>query len=79
MATILLLSGPNLNLLGQREPEHYGTTTLAELVALASETAAWDDQIGAYTRAEALQHFRDAGAHEIHDFLRRVHDPHRVG
>jgi 3-dehydroquinate dehydratase-2 len=40
MATILLLSGPNLNLLGAREPQHYGTTTLAELVALASETAA---------------------------------------
>jgi 3-dehydroquinate dehydratase-2 len=40
MATILLLSGPNLNLLGAREPEHYGTTTLDELVALARETAA---------------------------------------
>jgi len=40
MATILLLSGPNLNLLGRREPEHYGTTTLDELVALARETAA---------------------------------------
>jgi len=40
MAKILLLSGPNLNLLGAREPQHYGTTTLAELVALASETAA---------------------------------------
>jgi 3-dehydroquinate dehydratase II len=40
MSTILLLSGPNLNLLGERDPEHYGRTTLAELVALARETAA---------------------------------------
>jgi 3-dehydroquinate dehydratase II len=40
MTTILLLSGPNLNLLGEREPHFYGTTTLEELVALARETAA---------------------------------------
>lgn len=39
MATILLLSGPNLNLFGEREPEIYGTDTLDDMVGDARTAA----------------------------------------
>ena len=47
---VLLLSGPNLNLLGSREPEIYGSDTLEDHVARARATA---ERLGL-----ALEHFQ---------------------
>ncbi|NLA64415.1 MAG: type II 3-dehydroquinate dehydratase [Leucobacter sp.] len=50
---ILLVNGPNLNLLGTREPEIYGADTLADVERLTEQTAA---QFGLEVRAVQSNH-----------------------
>lgn len=46
---VLLLHGPNLNLLGLREPEVYGATTLEQInTAVARRAAAYDVEVRAF-------------------------------
>jgi len=54
---VLLLSGPNLDLLGEREPERYGRETLEELVARAEATAS--------TLGLSLDHVQSAAESEL--------------
>ena len=55
MARLLLLNGPNLNLLGRREPHLYGATTLADIEqAVTAAAAAAGHQLEAFqTNSEA--------------------------
>jgi 3-dehydroquinate dehydratase-2 len=50
---ILLVNGPNLNLLGTREPEVYGTATLADVERITAEAAA---EFGFEVRAVQSNH-----------------------
>jgi 3-dehydroquinate dehydratase II len=66
MASICVLNGPNLNLLGSREPHHYGTVTLADIQQrLEKQAAALNHQ---------LDFFQSNAEHEL---IGAIHDAYR--
>jgi len=65
MFNILVLHGPNLNLLGEREPTHYGKTTLASInqqLAIMAQAAGHD-----------LTTFQSNGEHQL---VEKIHAAH---
>ena len=62
METILVLHGPNLNLLGSRETKHYGTARLADIDAMLA-----DEAVRLGHRLETLQSNRE------YELIERVH------
>ena len=62
--TVLVLNGPNLNLLGKRQPEIYGRETLADVEALCRDTAAGFGLQVDFRQSNAEHVLIDA----IHDF-----------
>ena len=64
MARVLLLNGPNLNLLGSREPDVYGAETLASIEKRAAEVA---QEVG-----HELTAFQSNAEHELIDRVHRA-------
>lgn len=68
MATILVLNGPNLNLLGSREPEIYGATTLNDInQQLTSQAVA------------AGHHLLTLQSNAEYELIDRIHDARKEG
>ena len=66
MANFLLLNGPNLNLLGEREPELYGETSLDQVVENLSKIS---DKSG-----HELSDFQSNAEHELVDLIHKAKD-----
>ncbi|WEM42128.1 type II 3-dehydroquinate dehydratase [Photobacterium sp. DA100] len=62
---ILLINGPNLNLLGLREPGHYGQQSLAQIVTHLTAKAT---ELGV-----TLDHIQSNAEHEIIDAIHQAH------
>lgn len=68
MASILVLNGPNLNLLGTREPGIYGTATLDEIIHILTEQA-----MAAGHHLQALQ------SNAEYELIDRIHEAGQQG
>lgn len=64
MAELLVINGPNLNLLGTREPEHYGRASLDEINARLSKQAT--------TAGHRIEFFQSNAEHELVDRVQRA-------
>ncbi|WP_426369291.1 type II 3-dehydroquinate dehydratase [Pseudocolwellia sp. HL-MZ7] len=62
---VLLLNGPNLNMLGKREPEIYGSATLGDIVSQL--------ELSAKNKDIQLTHLQSNAEHELID---AIHDSH---
>ncbi len=65
MAKIVVLNGPNLNLLGVREPKIYGRTRLEDIRVKLEYLAA--------ERGSILQFFQSNAEHELVDYIHKVY------
>jgi 3-dehydroquinate dehydratase-2 len=68
MATILVLHGPNLNMLGSREPAVYGSETLADINARLS-----------FQCIEAGHHLQHLQSNAEYELIDRLHDARNEG
>ena len=66
MASILVINGPNLNLLGTREPEVYGTTTLGDINQMLVTEG---EKLG-----HEVQHYQSNAEHELIDRIHEARD-----
>ena len=62
MASVLVLNGPNLNLLGSREPDVYGSTTLEQIIQMLDAEAK--------AMGHRLEHYQSNAEHEL---INRIH------
>lgn len=69
MPDILVLNGPNLNLLGQREPDHYGRQTLDDIIDnLSVQADAHNVSLDAFqsnSESELIDRIHQAGTEKV--------------